>query len=232
MSAERYFTRGLFDFLKDLARYNDRDWFQANKERYETEVQEPFLRLIADLAPGLKKIRPGLIADPSPNRGSMMRIYRDIRFSQDKSPYKTFIAAHFGQAKGNDASGPAAYLRLEPGASLIGGGVWQPEPAVLKKIRDRIVADPKSWKRVTSQQALEPMCIMALEPLKRPPAGYDANHPLIEDIKRKHFAIKSPLTDGEVCGPQLKDLVLSSVRSISPFLQFLSKAVEESKQSA
>ena len=231
MSLKRYFTRGLFEFLKDLEQSNNRDWFQANKDRYETQVQEPFLRLIADLASGLKKINPGFVADPSPTRGSMMRIYRDIRFSEDKSPYKTFVAAHFGQAKGNDESGPGCYLRFEPGKSLIGGGVWRPEPAALKKIRNRIVADPKTWTRVTSVRALGPMCAMAPDSLKRPPAGYDANHPLIEDIKRKHFAVTWPLTDNEVCGPDLKDLVLSNIRSISPFLQFLSKALGESKQS-
>jgi uncharacterized protein (TIGR02453 family) len=232
MSAERYFTRGLFEFLMDLETHNNRDWFQTNKERHERQVQEPFLRLIADLAPGLKKIKPGFVADPSPNRGSMMRIYRDIRFSQDKSPYKTFVAAHFGQTKGNDESGPGCYLRFEPGKSLIGGGIWQPEPAVLKKIRDGIVADPKTWRRVTSVRALGPMCEMAPDSLKRPPAGYDANHPLIEDIKRKHFAVSWPLADSEVCGSDLKDLVLGNVRSISPFLQFLSKALGELKQSA
>lgn len=80
MSADRYFTRGLFEFLKDLDQHNNRDWFQANKERYETQVQQPFLRLIADLAPGLKKINPGFAADPRPNGGSMMRIYRTSAF--------------------------------------------------------------------------------------------------------------------------------------------------------
>jgi uncharacterized protein (TIGR02453 family) len=225
MAAERYFTRGLFEFLQDLELHNTRDWFQANKERYEKQVQQPFLRLIADLAPGLRKIKPGFVADPSPTRGSMMRIYRDIRFSQDKSPYKKFVAAHFGQTPGNDESTPGCYLRFEPGKSLIGGGVWQPEPAALKKIREGIAAAPKAWQRVTSVKALGPMCELAPDSLKRPPTGYDANHPLIEDIKRKHFSVQWPLTDSEVCGPQLKEIVLGNVRAISPFLQFLSKAL-------
>jgi|SRR5579872_7193275 len=86
MSAEGYFTRAGFEFFKELRTHNNRDWFQANKERYEKHVREPFLRLIADLAPGLKKTNSPFVADPSPNGGSMMRIYRDIRFSKDKHP--------------------------------------------------------------------------------------------------------------------------------------------------
>jgi len=85
MSGEAYLTRGAFEFLKELRAHNNRDWFQANKEPYEEQVREPFLRLIADLAPGLKKTNSSFVTDPSSNGGSMMRIYRDIRFSKDKS---------------------------------------------------------------------------------------------------------------------------------------------------
>ena len=108
---------------------------------------------------------------------------------------------------------------------MIGGGVWQPEPAALKKIREGIVANPKAWQRVTSVKALGPMCELVPDSLKRPPTGYDANHPLIEDIKRKHYAVVWPLTDSEVCGSELRELVLANVRAISPFLQFLAKAL-------
>src|SRR5229473_2352080 len=137
MSGEAYFTRRAFEFLKELRAHNNRDWFQANKERYEEQVREPFLRLIADLAPGLKKTNSSFVADPSSNGGSMMRIYRDIRFSKDKSPYKTFVAAHFWHARGKEGGMSAYYLRLEPGGSVIGAGIWRPEPAALKGIRDR-----------------------------------------------------------------------------------------------
>src|SRR5499425_2670062 len=85
MTTNGYFRPGLFRFLKDLKTHNERAWFQANKQRYEADVQEPFLRLIADLSPTLKKIGGGFIADPSPKGGSMMRIYRDIRFSKDNT---------------------------------------------------------------------------------------------------------------------------------------------------
>jgi uncharacterized protein (TIGR02453 family) len=197
----------------------------VHKQRYEADVQDPFLRLIADLAPGLKKIGVGFIADPRPNGGSMMRIYRDIRFSKDKSPYKTFVAAHFWHAKGKEDSSPAYYLRLEPGNSEIGGGIWQPEPKALKKLRDKIAGDPKGWGRATTGGALGSTCRMAGESLKRPPAGYDPAHPFIEDIKRKDFAISTPLTDQEITGDDFLDLVLRRLRATAPFVQFLSNAV-------
>lgn len=225
MAKNVYFGPGLFQFLKKLKLHNEREWFLANQQVYEEEVRQPFLRLIADLAPGLKKINPDFVADPKPNGGSMMRIHRDIRFSKDKSPYKTFVAAHFCYGKGRDGSAPAYYLRLEPVGSVIGGGIWQPEQKVLKKIRDRIVAQPNAWLAAISHQELGSTCSLAGESLKRSPPGYDADHPLIEDIKRKDFAISSRLADSEVVGDDLLDAVLERFRTAAPFLKFLSGAV-------
>jgi len=223
--AESYFTRGLFEFLKDLSSHNNRDWFRANQGRYEQQVRDPFLRLIADLGPGLKDINPYIVADPRPSGGSMMRIHRDIRFSKDKSPYKTHVAAHFRHASGKEGATPAYYLRLGPGGSIIGAGVWHPEPAALKKIRDRIVRQPDEWRRITSGKELGSGCQMVGESLKRAPVGYDPNHPLIEDLKRKDFAFSSPLTQSEVCSSSFLASVLEDFRSTAPFVEFLSKAV-------
>ena len=117
MTTNGYFGPGLFRFLKDLRLHNEREWFLANQQPYENDVRGPFLQLIADLAPGLKKISPNFIVDPRANKGSLMRIHRDIRFSKDKSPYKTYAAAHFWQANGKDGAAPAYFLRLEPGNS-------------------------------------------------------------------------------------------------------------------
>lgn len=223
--AESYFTRGMFEFLKDLSSHNNRDWFRANQGRYEQQVRDPFLRLIADLGAGLKQINPHIVADPRPNGGSMMRIHRDIRFSKDKSPYKTYVAAHFRHASGKEGATPAHYLRLGPGGSIIGAGVWHPEPAALKKIRDRIVRQPDEWQRITSGRELGPDCRMIGESLKRAPIGYDPDHPLIEDLKRKDFALSLPLTQREVCSSNFLALVLENFRSTAPFVEFLSKAL-------
>jgi len=225
MEQHGYFTADLFRFLEELRHHNERDWFQRNKERYEKAVRDPFLNFIADLRVPLKKINPHMIADPRPVGGSMMRIYRDIRFSPDKSLYKTFVAAHFWHSEGQDGAAPAYYLHLEPGRSLIGAGMWRPAAAALKKIRDAIVADGKRWRRVTSAAEFRSSCGMAGQSLKRPPAGYDPGHPLIEDIKRKDFATSSPLSDRQVCGPEFMDCVIEAFRTTGPFVQFLSEAV-------
>ncbi len=220
-----YFGPDLFQFLSDLKEHNDRDWFQANKTRYEEQVRDPFLRLIADLRPGLEKINPRIVVDPSPTRGSMMRIYRDIRFSADKSPYKTHIAAHFAHAKAKDDAAPGYYIHLAPESCMTGAGIWRPEPRAVLKIRNAIVADEKRWRKVTSGQKFGSACMMIGESLKRPPAGFHPNHPLIEDLKRKDFAISSPLKDSDVCGPNLLKLLLESFRATAPFVQFLSEAI-------
>src|SRR5690349_22913139 len=107
MASVNYFSPDLFKFLSELRSHNNRDWFQENKQRYETQVRDPMLRFIAELGPGLRKINPYIVANASPVRGSMMRIYRDIRFSEDKSPYKTFVAAHFWHEKGKEDATPA-----------------------------------------------------------------------------------------------------------------------------
>jgi len=225
MSADLYFSTDLFKFLSELRAHNNRNWFERNKERYEMRVRDPLLRFIADLGPELRKINPHIVADPSPVRGSMMRIYRDIRFSKDKSPYKTSVAAHFWHEKAKEGAAPAYYLHLEPGRSLIGAGIWRPEPGALKKIRDAIVNDPRRWKRITSAQQLGAKCKMAGESLQRPPRGYDPNHSLIEDIKRKDFTVGRSLRDQEILGKDLKTIGLDSFRKTAPFVKFLSEAV-------
>ena len=225
MEAGGYFTPELFKFLTELHANNQREWFERNKPRYESAVREPFLRLIAALGPPLKKINPRIVVDPRPVGGSMMRIYRDIRFSRDKSPYKVSVAAHFRDARARDEGAPAYYLHFEPGSSMIGSGMWRPSATALKGIRDAIVAEPKRWQRITNGAVFGSSCGMAGESLKRPPAGYDPNHPLIDDLKRKDFAMSTPLADRQVCAPDLLETIVDGFRAAAPFVEFLASAV-------
>jgi uncharacterized protein (TIGR02453 family) len=219
MATSAYFGPGLFQFLCDLKSHNEREWFLANKVRYEEQVRDPFLRLIADLRPGFEKLNPRIVVDPSPTRGSMMRIYRDIRFSADKTPYKTHVAAHFKHARAKDDAMPGYYIHIAPAECMIGAGIWHPQPRAAQKIRNGIAADPKRWRRVSAGRT--PMG----ESLKRAPAGIDPNHPLIEDLKRKDFAVSMPLEDTDVCGKNLLKLLLDDFRTVAPFVQFLTEAV-------
>ena len=190
-----HFGPDFLRFLVDLAAHNDREWFQAHKDRYEMAVRDPFLRFVAD---------------PSPVRGSMMRIYRDIRFSRDKSPYKTAVAAHFPQANPRGQSGPALYLHLEPGKSSIGGGIWRPEPPMAKKIRDAIVRDRKRWRQIAFDRTFKSTYTMSGDSLKRLPRGYDPDDPLADDLKRKDFIVGSRLADHQITSHRFIDFVIDT----------------------
>jgi uncharacterized protein (TIGR02453 family) len=219
MAKSAYFGPELFEFLTDLKNHNDREWFAENKARYEAVVRDPFLRLIGDLQPGFHDLNPKIVVDPSPNRGSMFRIYRDTRFSADKTPYKTHVAAHFKYARANPGAMPGYYLHLEPGECMLGAGVWHPEPRAVQRIRSAIVSKSAEWKKVRG--GLE----LIGESLKRPPAGYGADHPLIEDLKRKDFAAIVPLKESEVLGTKLVSVLLARFREIRPLVEFLTSAV-------
>lgn len=219
----RYFTPDFFEFLGDLARNNDREWFVKNKARYEKAVQGPALRFIQDLGPQLQKISRHLVADPKPFGGSLMRIYRDVRFSKDKSPYRTTVGIHFPHAYGKKLGEhtPGLYLHLESGESFAGSGVWHPSPAILKRIRDSIVERPDDWKAV-----LRARPHLEGESLKRPPPGYDPNHPFIMDLLRKDFISLVPFRDSEVTGDDFPERFLEAGRSMDPLNRFLANAME------
>jgi uncharacterized protein (TIGR02453 family) len=215
----RYFDDELFGFLSDLKRHNDRAWFTANKERYETKVRDPFLDFVADVGPELRKISKALVADPRPVGGSMFRIHRDVRFSKDKSPYKTHVGAHFQLGGKGDAHGPGYYFHLEPGRSLVGGGMWMPDPEALQAIRERISGRAAEWRKARGE--LDDHA----EALKRPPRGFDPDDPMIEDIKRKSFTAGVPLTDRQVTSPNLMTAFVGACRDLAPLMKFLAVAV-------
>ena len=221
--ATAYFGPKIFKYLQDLAANNDRDWFKANKDRYEDVVKTPILRFIADFAPRLEKISPEFVADPRPQGGSMFRIYRDTHFSKDKSPYKTFAAAQFRHRKGKDVHAPGFYLRIDPNGSFMGAGCWHPDGGTLAGIRDAIVADPARWKRILGAKAFKETFVLEGESLKRPPRGYDPDHPLIEDLKRKDFILVSKYTKKELGGADFLSRFTRDCRAGSGFIKFLAE---------
>lgn len=221
MPAHPYFTPALFEFLTELSAHNTRDWFNAHKDRYEVTVRDPTLRFIAALAPRLRAVSPHVTADARPVGGSMFRIHRDIRFSRDKSPYKTHVGAHFTHARGGrDAHAPGFYLHLEPGRSRGGGGLWHPDGPALAKVRTRIVSHPAEW------NALRRRLDVQGEALKRVPAGYDARHPQAEDLKLKDFYVMEPFSDREVIGRDFLDRFVEVCRRMTPLMRFLTSALD------
>lgn len=220
-----YFSPALFTFLRQLKKNNNREWFQANKVRYEADVRDPMLRFIAGFAAPLATISRHFVADPRPVGGSLFRIYRDTRFSRDKSPYKTAAAAHFRHEVGGEVHGPGFYLHLEPGDVAVGSGIWHPDADALAKIRTAIAEHPDQWKRAVSGKAFTAACELWGEKLLRPPKGFDPAHPFIEDLKRKDFVAMASFTQTDACKPGFADQVLEVYRATVPFMSFLTKAV-------
>ena len=225
MTAPPQFKPAFFDFLRELKANNERSWFEANKARYVAEVREPMLDFIAAFAGPLAEISPHFVADPRANGGSLFRIYRDTRFSPDKRPYKTNAGAHFRHVAGKDAHCPGFYLHLEPDSCFAGCGIWHPDSDTLNKIRAAIVDDPAGWTRITQAQAFRDTFTLMGQSLKRPPRGYDAAHPLIEDLKRKDFIAGTTFSEADTLQPDFLQRFAQIARSGAAFVGLLSRAV-------
>lgn len=225
MTEKAHISPELFTFFRELKENNNREWFQANKQRYEMYVREPLLRFITDFGVRLAEISPHYLADPRRAGGSLFRINRDIRFSKDKSPYKTAAGIQFRHESGKDVHAPGFYLHLEPGNVFAGAGIWHPDTKTLGKIRDAIVADPSRWQRVISGEAFRASYELGGESLKRAPKGYDPDHPFIEDLKRKDFVAGAPFSEEEACVPNFIDHFTESCRKTAPFVEFLTTAI-------
>jgi uncharacterized protein (TIGR02453 family) len=216
------FGPALFQFLRQLREHNDREWFQANKERFEAEVRRPMLAFVEAFAGPLEGISRHYLADPRPAGGSMFRIFRDTRFANDKSPYKTNVGAQFRHRDcPRDVHSPGFYLHLEPSGCFASAGLWHPDPESLRKVRERILAKPRAWK------ALRGGGIEVLgEALKRVPQGFDPGHPAAEDLKLKDFYSHVPLTEQEVCAPDFLERYAEACRRSAPLLAFLTRALD------
>jgi uncharacterized protein (TIGR02453 family) len=221
------FPKDFFVFFRELKANNNRAWFEDNKQRFRDSVQAPMSEFIAAMAPRLKKISKNFVADPRPNGGSMFRIYRDVRFGKDKRPYKEHAACHFRHALGKDVHAPGFYMHFAPDDVRMGGGLWMPPPDALAKIRGAIAAKPAAWKKVLTDKSFSSHFDgVAGDALSRPPRGFDADHPFIDDIKRKSFFAMHESTTKIAASSKLIDEVAGTFSAASPLLRFLCGAVD------
>jgi uncharacterized protein (TIGR02453 family) len=229
MASSKYprnpFRRALFTFLRDLEKNNNRDWFQANKSRYEDQVKEPALEFISGFGPHLREISPHFQAIPKASGGSLFRIYKDVRFSKDKTPYKTTVGIHFRHERAKDAHAPGFYLHIAPGEIFVGSGIWRPDGSTLKGIRDHLVADPGGWKKSISSKAFKADWALEGDSLKRPPRGYDPEHPLVDDLRRKDFIAVTRLTQKTLLAPDFPRQFTRLCKQGAPLTRFLCEAV-------
>lgn len=225
MSPFRGFSPDLFRFLTELSQHNDRDWFAANKSRYEEVLLEPALAFVEAFAKPLHAISPHFMAVPKRSGGSLMRIYRDTRFSKNKSPYKTNVGIHFRHEVGKDVHAPGFYLHLQPGECFLGAGIWHPDNEVLTRIREAIDEDSSRWKRVCGGKAIGEHFTREGDSLKRPPRGFDPDHPLIEDLKLKDHLLMHRFEDSMACSERFLGIVRDRFKTTRPFVRFLCEAL-------
>ena len=221
----RYFTPATYRFLKDLEANNNRPWFHEHKDRYDHDIKEPALQFILDMAPCLAKISPHFEANARAVGGSLFRIQRDTRFGKDKTPYKTNTGIQFRHAMGKDAHAPGYYMHLEPSGSFMGLGLWRPESKVAYQIREAIADNPAAWKRATRSKRFTDVFTLQGDSLIRPPRGYEADHPLIEDLKLKDFIASARLSQKQVTSPTFIDEYEAMLKAGTPFMRFLCGAV-------
>ena len=219
------FEKASIEFLEQLAANNNRDWFNENKTRYEEQVLDVALRFIQSMQDPLAQLAPHFTAIPQRMGGSLMRVYRDTRFSKNKLPYKTNIGIQFRHEQAKDVHSPGYYVHIDPEQVFVGVGMWRPESDALLAIRQRIVARPSEWKRALADPKFRRHFELGGESLTRAPRGFDKDHELIEDIRRKSFIAVRNLDVGDSLGSRFQRTVEATFAAATPFMRFLCKAV-------
>jgi uncharacterized protein (TIGR02453 family) len=223
MSEFDAFSPSLFTFLRDLRENNNRDWFNAHKDTYEADVREPARAFVRAMAPHLMEWTPHLVADDRKVGGSIMRVYRDTRFSKDKTPYKTNVGIQFRHSAGKSAHAPGLYIHLSPGDVFVGGGMWMPPSGELKSIRGAISTQGSRWQRIVDE--LPERFERHGDKLKRGPKGFDLEDPMIEELKWKSFIAVRQSSEDDATTAGFVDRIVADLRDTSALMGFLCEAI-------
>ena len=227
----RGFGRGALTFLRHLKRNNKREWFQANRETYDNEVLQPLKLLVEEVDVRLGHFAPEFVGDP---KRSIFRIYRDVRFSKDKSPYKTHAASWFkhrnashGVGSETHGGGAGFYFHLEPGGSLVAGGIWMPPRPTLNQLRDSIAAKPTEFAKSMNGTAFKRRFGKLSEEsmLTRLPRGFAPGHPAERWLRYQSFTVHAMLSDSEVLDRRVVDRIEKDYKTMLPFVRWLNRAL-------
>jgi uncharacterized protein (TIGR02453 family) len=212
------FTRKTLAFLRALKRNNDRDWFRARKHEYEQHVRRPMIELLARLADDFRSFAPELVADP---KVSLYRIYRDTRFSPDKSPLKTHVAAHFPHREIRK-TGAGLYVHVAPEEVWIGGGLYMPGTSELTVIRQHIAAKHPQLERIVESSAFKRVVgSLAGEQLSRVPRGFANDHPAAHYLRFRQFLAGREYPANFAVSPRFYGEVVKVFRQVAPLTRFL-----------
>lgn len=236
MSAFSAFPAESLKFLRGLKRHNEKPWFEANRALYERTVKGPLKQLAEELDVRFAKVAPEFVAPP---KRALFRIHRDVRFSHDKSPYKTHAALWVfhrdagrgvGKSVGEAHGGAGFYFHLEPGASLVAAGYWMPPRPALNIIRERLVEDQRTFEKIVRAPAFTKRFekLSDDEPgvrLTRVPRGFAADHPAAEWLRFNSFTASRALTDAEALSPKLVDVIMKDYLALLPLVRWLNGAL-------
>jgi len=222
------FTKKTLAFLRALKRNNDREWFRARKTEYEQHVRGPMVVLLEQLASDFPAFAPDLVADP---RVSLYRIYRDTRFSEDKTPLKTHVAAHFPSRKFPKGEGAGLYLEIAPQWVWVGGGSYMPSPADLQAIRTSVAQHHRKLHRiVTATTFTRTVGSLGGEQLSRVPRGYAKDHPAAEYLRHKQFVAGCEFPADFALSSRFYPDLLRVFRAVSPLVDFLNRAMSGGRE--
>ncbi len=214
----------ILSFLRQLELNNNRDWFNAHKSEYQsakTAFEQLLDRILGDLGQIDHRIK-GLKASDA-----VFRIYRDTRFANDKTPYKTNFGAHMSRG-GKNSGEPGYYFHVQPGESFVSGGIYMPSPEKLKAVRKEIFLFPEDFTALIEAPAfVSNFTFFDDDKLKRPPLGFPADFPLIEYLKHKHFCPWVPVTDDLLTQPDLSSRIIDFYSRMKPFNDFIYRALED-----
>jgi uncharacterized protein (TIGR02453 family) len=223
------FSDASFRFLRGLTKNNNKTWFEAHRAEYETAVRDPMRELVETIDARFKRYAPEMAGDP---KRSVFRIYRDIRFSNDKSPYKTHAACWFyhrgaGSKVGSEAEGGSAgfYFHLEPGASMVGAGIWRPPRPLLNKLRDAIAEDPNGFARVVRGLEARYNGLDDEAVLKRMPRGFSEDHKAAKWLRYQSFTAGRVIPDAKTRGAAFPSFLEKEFVALLPLVRWLNGAL-------
>src|SRR5215203_2379960 len=213
------FTTKTLSFLRALKRHNDREWFRARKHEYDTHVRGPMVALLEQLAPDLRSFAPELVCDP---KVSLYRIYRDTRFSADKAPLKTHVAAHFPMRGMPRGEGGGLYVEIAPTWVWMGGGLYMPSSTQLRSLREHIADNHRHLHRVvTAAPFRKTVGTLDGERLSRVPRGYAKDHPAAHYLQYKQFLAGREFEAEFATTRAFYRELLATFRAVAPLVRFL-----------
>lgn len=206
------------DFLKELKANNNRDWFNDHRLLYEA-ARDNFATFIEELIISLNKI-DDFVSDANP-KNSIFRIFKDVRFSKDKSPYKSHFSASISKG-GRKSDYAGYYIHVEPeNKTILASGIWHPQPAILKSVRNEISYNHQEYEKIIrNKKFVASFGQVEGNKLVRPPKGFDKEHPAIEYLKHKDFVVHHKVKDKEICQPSFKDYCVKKFEIAKPFSEY------------